>query len=305
MGDTLSFDEKLKPALRLTAPSGFKSGIGTVQLSPLLWNQIGGLQDVKEKLQSAIMWPLLYPEWYKKLDVKRTKGVLIHGPPGCGKTTLVRAMASMAGATFLSISAASIFSPYVGDSEKSLTQVFHKARLGAPSVLFIDEIDGMVTNRDDSESSSGVQERVLSVLLNEMDGIGNNTQSSSREADGCLDNDVIVVGATNRPELLDAALMRPGRFDKIIFVPPPGEKSRLEILKVATASTPLNSDVNLEEIASETEGFSGADLDNLVKEAALEAMTKAGLDNVETVAKTDFEFILTKFNAEFINKNAK
>ena len=125
------------------------------------------------------------------------------------------------------------------------------------------------------------------------------------QADGCLDNDVIVVGATNRPELLDAALMRPGRFDKIIFVPPPGEKSRLEILKVATASTPLNSDVNLEEIASETEGFSGADLDNLVKEAALEAMTKAGLDNVETVAKTDFKFILKKFNAELTNKNAK
>ena len=98
-------------------------------------------------LSFQIMWPLLYPEWYKRLDVKRTKGVLIHGPPGCGKTTLVRAMASMAGATFLSISAASIFSPYVGDSEKSLAEVFHKARLGAPSVLFIDEIDGMVTNR--------------------------------------------------------------------------------------------------------------------------------------------------------------
>merc|ERR1719350_880804 len=111
----------------------------------------------------------------------------MYGPPGCGKTTLARAMASMSGATFFSISSASIFSPYVGDSEKSLTQVFHKARLGAPSVLFIDEIDGMVTNRDDSESSSGVQERVLSVLLNEMDGIGNNTQSSSRETSKLLE----------------------------------------------------------------------------------------------------------------------
>ena len=125
------------------------------------------------------MWPLKYPELLKTLDVKRPKGVLVHGPPGCGKTTLVRAMASMSGATFFSVSAASIYSPYVGDSEKSLAQVFHKARLAAPSVLFIDEIDGMVTNRDDDSggSSSGVQERILSVLLNEMDGIGSTDQA--------------------------------------------------------------------------------------------------------------------------------
>ena len=125
------------------------------------------------------MWPLKYPELYKKLNVKRPKGVLVHGPPGCGKTTLVRAMASMSGATFFSVSSASIYSPYVGDSEKSLSQVFQKARLAAPAVLFIDEIDGMVTNRDDNEgcSSSGVQERVLSVLLNEMDGIGSSDQA--------------------------------------------------------------------------------------------------------------------------------
>ena len=162
----------------------------------------------------------------------------------------------------------------------------------------------MVTNRDDSESSSGVQERVLSVLLNEMDGIGSNSQSSAREADGCLDNDVIVVGATNRPELLDAALMRPGRFDKIIFIPYPDEKSRLEILKVSTSLTPLNSNVDLEDIASKTNGYSGADLDNLCKNAALEAMTKAGLDDVESVSKIDFEVILKKLHDEYKNKSA-
>ena len=206
----LNFGADLKEVLRLTAPSGFKSGIGSVELTPLSWDQIGGLQNVKKVLESAvtqpfpvfawpcvekaikkfscksvinifllqILWPLLHPEKYKKLDLKRAKGVLLFGPPGCGKTTLVRAMASTAGATFLSISAATIFSPYVGDSEKSLTQVFHKARLGAPSVLFIDEIDGLVTNRDDSDGSNGVQERVLSVLLNEMDGIGSGSQVS-------------------------------------------------------------------------------------------------------------------------------
>ena len=173
------FQSALKSALRLTSPSGFKSGIGTVQVNPLSWSQIGGLQDVKEKLQAAIMWPIKYPDMFKTLDLKRPKGVLVHGPPGCGKTTLVRAMASMSGATFFSISAAAIYSPYVGDSEKSLAQVFHKARLAAPSVLFIDEIDGMVTNRDDNDgsSSNGVQERILSVLLNEMDGIGSTDQA--------------------------------------------------------------------------------------------------------------------------------
>ena len=195
---------------------------------------------------------------FKQLDVKRAKGVLVHGPPGCGKTTLVRAMASMSGATFLSVSAASIFSPYVGDSEKALALAFHKARLGAPSVLFIDEIgnlndvlrdmkwnhhggffsDALVTHRGQDKVGSGVQERVLSVLLNEMDGIGLNSQSATRSKQS-LDNDVIVVGATNRPDMLDPALCRPGRFDKIILVPEPDESTRLEILKVTTSQMPM------------------------------------------------------------------
>ena len=161
----------IKKALKMVSPSGFKGGIGVVDVKAAKWEDIGGLTKVKTDLQSAILWPMKYPDQYAKLNIQRPKGVLLYGPPGCGKTSIVRAMASMSGATFLYVSAAAIFSPYVGDSEKAVAEVFHKARLGSPSILFIDEIEALVSTRV-GKHESGVKERVLSVILNEMDGIG-------------------------------------------------------------------------------------------------------------------------------------
>jgi len=294
------------------------------------WNEIGGLDKVKTELKSAILWPMIYPEKFRQLGLRRPKGVLLYGPPGCGKTSIVKAIASMSGATFLYVSAAAIFSPYVGDSEKAVAEVFRKARLGSPSILFIDEIEALVSTRMTSGGGgqSGVQERVLSVMLNEMDGIGVKISEASAAAaasatdrqkpatdqesrvvddDGCTSDSggptknmsssrpgtatssgggaeqpnsattsggggVMLIGATNRPDMLDPALCRPGRLDRHIFVPPPDETARLSILKACTAKTPLAKDVNFAELAAKTVNYSGADLSNLCKEAALNAM---------------------------------
>ncbi|KAH8557012.1 P-loop containing nucleoside triphosphate hydrolase protein [Umbelopsis sp. PMI_123] len=226
------------------------------------WDDIGGLEDVKKKLKQATEWPLLHKETFKRLGLKPPRGILLFGPPGCSKTTLVKVIASVSGATFLSINGAQIYSPFVGDSEKIIRTTFQKARSAAPSVIFLDEIEAIVGKRNLGTGGSGsdaVQERVLSTLLNEMDGVE-------------LASSVLVIGATNRPDMLDAALMRPGRFDKIIYVPPPDFVSRQQILQVHTQNIPLADDVDLEEIADKTNLYTGADLQNLCREAAMIAL---------------------------------
>ncbi|KAG2179539.1 hypothetical protein INT44_006386, partial [Umbelopsis vinacea] len=223
------------------------------------WDDIGGLEDVKKKIKQATEWPLLHKETFKRLGLKPPRGILLFGPPGCSKTTLVKVIASVSGATFLSINGAQIYSPFVGDSEKIIRSTFQKARSAAPSVIFLDEIEAIVGKRNLGSGGSGsdsVQERVLSTLLNEMDGVE-------------LASSVLVIGATNRPDMLDAALMRPGRFDKIIYVPPPDFVSRQQILQVHTKDIPLAEDVDLEEIADRTNLYTGADLQNLCREAAM------------------------------------
>ncbi|KAI8581192.1 hypothetical protein K450DRAFT_172549 [Umbelopsis ramanniana AG] len=217
------------------------------------WDDIGGLEDVKKKLKQATEWPLLHKETFKRLGLKPPRGILLFGPPGCSKTTLVKVIASVSGATFLSINGAQIYSPFV------VRSTFQKARSAAPSVIFLDEIEAIVGKRNLGSGGSGsdsVQERVLSTLLNEMDGVE-------------LASSVLVIGATNRPDMLDAALMRPGRFDKIIYVPPPDFVSRQQILHVHTKDIPLAEDVDLEEIADKTNLYTGADLQNLCREAAM------------------------------------
>uniref|UniRef100_UPI00398F152D ATPase family gene 2 protein homolog B n=1 Tax=Pristiophorus japonicus TaxID=55135 RepID=UPI00398F152D len=241
---------------------------------------------------------MMFPEAFVRMGVKPTRGILLYGPPGCAKTTLVKAAASSCRCSFLSVSGADLFSPFVGDSEKALAQVFRQARAAAPSILFLDEIDSMLGSRSlDATSGRSVHERVLSVLLNEMDGIGRSVterrgsgqktlecegeqsegQTKKLEFQEVCNKDVIVVAATNRPDLLDDALLRPGRFDQIIFVPTPDKEARLSILRICTSKTPLD-DVSLEELAAETVGFTGADLQNLCKEAALLALQENGLD---------------------------
>ncbi|XP_039292818.1 spermatogenesis-associated protein 5-like protein 1 [Nilaparvata lugens] len=245
-------------------------------------SDIGGLQQSKISLQKAVEWPLFYHDSMKRLGIMQSKGVLLYGPPGCAKTSLVCAIASKLNITFLSISAAAIYSPYVGDAERTISQLFRRARLSAPSVLFIDEIDALVGSR--GLGMHKVSESVLSTLLTEMDGVGVKLEKSI-DIEESFQPKVVVVAATNRPNLLDPALVRPGRFDRLVYVGPPDRHERLEILQKLTRKIPLGSSVNLEELASKTSMFSGADLSSLCKEAALIAMCEGGM-NVEYVEQS-------------------
>ncbi|XP_036400046.1 spermatogenesis-associated protein 5-like protein 1 [Megalops cyprinoides] len=285
-------------ALKKVQPSCLRSSIGLTDFKPITWDQIGGLEDVKQKLKQSIEWPMKFPEAFVRLGLPRPRGVLLYGPPGCAKTTLVKAAACSSHCAFLSVNGADLFSPFVGDSEKALAQLFRQARACAPSILFLDEIDSILGSRSDSRAPHSVQARVLSVLLNELDGVGLKTlerrgaERASRESEGSHEShqeqqmeyqevcnkDVMIVAATNRPDALDSALLRPGRLDKIIYVPPPDTEARLAILKICTKQMPLESDVSLEELAQQTHLFSGADLENLCKEAALLTLQEESMD---------------------------
>ncbi|XP_077569468.1 ATPase family gene 2 protein homolog B [Stigmatopora nigra] len=278
-------------AMKLVRPSCLRSSLGQTDLAEVAWEHIGGLEDIKLKLSQSIEWPMMYPEAFLRLGLCRPRGVLLYGPPGCAKTTLVRAAASSSNCTFLSVSGADLYSPYVGDSEKALSQLFRQARACAPCILFLDEIDSVIGSRCSGQAPNSVQTRLLSVLLNEMDGIGLKTlerkgtqkilQVEGAEDHNCpeqadkqevCNKDVMVVAATNRPDCLDSALLRPGRLDHILHVPPPDQQARLAILKVCTKSMPVDPNVCLEELAARSELYTGADLENLCKEAALLAL---------------------------------
>uniref|UniRef100_UPI0037E886FA ATPase family gene 2 protein homolog B n=1 Tax=Semicossyphus pulcher TaxID=241346 RepID=UPI0037E886FA len=284
-------------ALKSVRPSCLRSSLGRTELSPITWEQIGGLDEVKLKLRQSIEWPMRYPEAFVRLGLSRPRGVLLYGPPGCAKTTLVRAAATSSHCAFLSVSGADLYSPFVGDSEKALAQLFRQARACAPCVLFLDEIDSLIGSRSNSQTANSVQTRLLSVLLNEMDGIGLKTlerrgtekilqaegveENHTQEQLDCQDvcnKEVMVIAATNRPDCLDSALLRPGRLDHIIYVPPPDQQARLCILKLCTKSMPVDADVCLEDLAAKTELYSGADLENLCKEAALLALQEENME---------------------------
>ncbi|RLE71421.1 MAG: AAA family ATPase, partial [Thermoprotei archaeon] len=207
------------------------------------------------------------------------KGILLYGPPGCGKTLLAKAVATESEANFVSVKGPEIFSKWVGESERAIRELFRKARQVAPSVIFIDEIDAIAPMRGIGIGDSMVTERVVSQLLTEIDGL--------EKLEG-----VVVIGATNRPDILDPALLRPGRFDRIVYVPPPDKKARYEILKIHTRRMPLAEDVNLKELADITEGFSGSDLEVLVREAGLLALRED--INAKKVYKRHFEQALKK-----------
>jgi transitional endoplasmic reticulum ATPase len=245
-----------------------------IEVPTVHWDDIGGLEEVKQELKEAVEWPIKSPEIFERLGIKPPKGILLYGPPGCGKTLLARAVATESEANFITIKGPEVFSKWVGESEKAIREVFRKARMAAPSVVFFDEMDSLVPRRGLGFGDSGVSERVISQLLTEMDGI-------------VALEDIVVIGATNRPDIVDPAVLRPGRFDRLIYVPEPDEKSKLQIFKIYTKNMPLAKDVNLSQLVAMAKNYSGADIDALCREAAMHALRRDV--NAKEVATVDFQ----------------
>ncbi|WP_048151536.1 CDC48 family AAA ATPase [Palaeococcus ferrophilus] len=245
-------------ALKMVEPSALREVL--LEVPNVHWEDVGGLKNVKEALREAVEWPLKYPEAFMAMGITPPKGILLYGPPGTGKTLLAKAVATESEANFIAIRGPEVLSKWVGESEKNIREIFRKARQAAPTVVFIDEIDAIAPVR--GSDTNRVTDRLINQLLTEMDGIAENSG-------------VVVIAATNRPDILDPALLRPGRFDRLILVPAPDEKARLEILKVHTRKMPLGEDVKLEELAKKTEGYTGADIAAVVREAAMTAMRRA------------------------------
>ncbi|XP_047119834.1 ATPase family protein 2 homolog isoform X1 [Schistocerca piceifrons] len=249
-----------------------------VQVPNVQWSDIGGQHDLKLKLRQAVEWPLRHPQAFSRLGISPPRGVLMFGPPGCSKTMIAKALATESKLNFISIKGPELFSKWVGESERAVREVFRRARLVAPAIVFFDELDALGGVRGDGGGSNNVQERVLAQLLTEMDGVtplGN----------------VTVVGATNRPDRIDKALLRPGRLDRIIYVPLPDADTRREIFMLQLGRrTPVASDVNVEELVQSTEGYSGAEVLAVCHEAALKALE----DDLETdvVAHKHFQAAL-------------
>jgi transitional endoplasmic reticulum ATPase len=245
-----------KEALKGITPSALREVF--VEVPDVTWNQVGGLAGTKDRLREAIQWPLDYPSVFEQLDMAAARGVLMYGPPGTGKTLLAKAVANEAESNFISIKGPELLNKYVGESEKGVREVFEKARANAPTVIFFDEIDAIAGERGQRMGDSGVGERVVSQLLTELDGL--------EELE-----DVVVIATTNRPDLIDAALLRAGRLDRHIHVPVPDEDARRAILGVHTEAKPLAESVDLDGLAMDMEGYVGADIEAVCREAAMNA----------------------------------
>ncbi len=250
-----------------------------VETPSIGWPDIGGLNPTKKALEENIIWAIKYPDKFQKMGVKPPRGVLLYGPPGCGKSILAKAVAKESGANFVTVRGPEILSKWVGESEKALREIFRKARASAPCIVFLDEVDSIAKSRGFYAEDGGSSERVLSQLLTELDS----SHSSS---------EVFVISATNRPDLLDTSLLRAGRLDLLVYVPPPDEKERLEILRIATSQMPISDDVSIDEIAVLTKAYSGADLNAVCREAAIQAM-KTG-ETIGSVCRADFQEALAK-----------
>ncbi|MFZ5955871.1 MAG: CDC48 family AAA ATPase [Nanoarchaeota archaeon] len=274
-------------ALKVVRPSAMREVL--VETPNIKWDDVGGISDAKRDLREAVEWPLKYPQSFEKMGIHSPRGVLLYGPPGTGKTLLAKAVATESEANFIQIKGPSLLSMWVGKSEEGVRKIFERARQVAPCIIFFDEIDSLASRRG-YETGTKVTERVLNQILAEMDGLEE------------LQN-VIVVGATNRPDMLDPALMRPGRFDRIISVGIPSKEGRLSILKIHTKKTPLDKDIDLDEIAEKTEGYTGADLESLTREAAMLALRED--IEAKTVKKEHFEKAMEKVIASVSKGDAQ
>jgi len=278
--------EDFENALKVVRPSAMREVL--VETPNVSWENVGGLEGVKQELQEAVEWPINNPESFARMGIRPARGILLYGPPGTGKTLLAKAVAKESEANFIQVKGPSLLSMWVGKSEEGVRKIFERARQVAPCIIFFDEIDSLAGRRG-QESGTRVTERVLNQLLSEMDGLEDL-------------NDVLVIAATNRPDLLDPAVLRPGRFDKILLVNAPEQKGRENILEIHTEKMPIGSQGKaynktdkfkfLKEIAKKTEGYSGADLEAVAREAAMLAL-RENID-AKIITKKHFEKALEK-----------
>ena len=251
--------EDFRDALKEVRPSALREV--QVQIPNVSWDDVGGLDELKEELREAVEWPIKHKEAFDYVDVETPKGILLHGPPGTGKTLIAKALAKMTESNFISIKGPELLSKWVGESEKGVREIFRKARQAAPCIIFLDEVDALVPRRGSGGSESHVTESVVSQILTEIDGLEE------------LHN-VLIVGATNRLDIVDDALLRPGRFDRIIEVPNPDAKGRRNIFEIHTKKKPLASDVDIAKLVDMTDGFSGAEIAAVANRAAIAALKK-------------------------------
>ena len=268
--------EDFTDALKIVRPSAMREVL--VETPNVDWSSVGGLDNVKGELKEAVEWPMKYPDSFKRMGIRPSRGILLYGPPGTGKTLLAKAVAKESEANFIQVKGPSLLSMWVGKSEEGMRKIFERARQVAPCVVFFDEIDSLAGKRG-NETGTKVTERVLNQLLAEMDGLEDL-------------NDILIIGATNRPDMLDPALLRPGRFDRILLVNAPEEEGRKMILNIHTKNMPLAKNVNIKDIAKKTIGYTGADLEALVREAAMLAL-RENLNSKE-VKKKHFDEALKK-----------
>ncbi len=280
--------DDFKNALKEMQPSTMREVL--IEKPNVRWEDIGALEEAKQELKEAVEWPLKFGKVFDHMNAKPPKGILLYGPPGTGKTMLAKAVATESEANFIAVKGPEFLNKWVGESEKAVRETFRKARQASPCVIFMDEIDSIAPERG-TGGDSNVTERVISQMLTEMDGLESL-------------NDVVVIAATNRPDIMDPALLRPGRFDKSIFIGPPDKESRKAIFGIHTKNRPLADDVDLEELADKTDGCTGADIAAICNEAVMNAVRHLISENPEPkdediqncrVSKEDFEKALDKF----------